>query len=130
MSTFSPYETIHNSIEEMYALTADSRVAVTVQLFEGKYTSALFKKGLTTVKIEQANGGMAICVSPPGPFKCILNDPDSTRKTELKYGAGAIPAHVCPRNDYSDTPARIVFHVGEDHAANAKLIVARIADRF
>jgi hypothetical protein len=98
------------------------------------FTSGSFTKGRTTVKIEQASGGMDICVTPPAPFKCILKDPDSTRRTEMYYGTMGpgkfVPAIVCPRNDRANVPARIVFHVDEYQAADVKLILARIAERF
>ena len=135
MSSFSPYEITDASIKTMYALTDGSPVTVKVELgTNGMFTSGSFTKGRTTVKIEQASGGMDICVTPPALFKCILKDPDSTRRTEMYYGTMGpgkfVPAHVIARNDFANLPDRIVFHVGRDQAADVKLILARIAERF
>jgi hypothetical protein len=135
MSSFSPYEITDASIKTMYALTDGSPVTVKVELgTNGMFTSGSFTKGRTTVKIEQASGGMDICVTPPAPFKCILKDPDSTRRTEMYYGTMGpgkfVPAIVCPRNDRANVPARIVFHVDQYQAADVPLILARIAGRF
>lgn len=137
MSSFSPYETNHMTIQAMYALTAKKSVDVTViQDGNGKFTSGTFTKGDITVKIDQTSlGGLVdICVTPPAPFKCILKDPDSTRRTEMYYGTMGpgkfVPAIVCPRNDRANVPARIVFHVDKYQAADVPLILARIAGRF
>jgi hypothetical protein len=40
-----------------------------------------------------------------------------------------VPAHVIARNDFANLPARIVFHVDKDQAADVKLILERIAER-
>ncbi len=134
MSSLSGTQALRAAIETMDANTRGSDVTKTI-IFDqdGDFKSALFIKGRTTVKIDATACGGDVCVSvsPPAPFRCILADPDSSRRTEMYYeGRKFVGAHVIARNDRMDVPAHIVFHIELWQAADAKCVMARIAERF
>lgn len=134
MSSLSGTQVLRAAIETMHAKTQGSDVMNTIIMDgEGNYKSGLFVKGRTTVKIDSTacSGDVCVTVSPPAPFRSILADPDSTRTTEMFYGARKfVRAHVIQRNDRMGIPAHIVFHIDAWQGADAACVVTRIAERF
>lgn len=134
MSSFTGTQVLRVAIETMSAKAQGSDVLTTITMkSDGNFGSAKFVKGRTSIKIDSecCDGHVAITVSPPAPFRCLLSDPESTRTTEMVYGSRKfVRTFVVPRNDFRDIPAHIVFNIELWQGADTESIVARIADRF
>ena len=78
---------------------------------------------------EGMSGSVDITVSPPGPVRCLLADPDSTRRTEMYYeGRRFTSAHVIQSN--GRRPAHITFDVNPHQFHDMEKIAAKIAERM
>ena len=123
-------QAIRTANETVHAKTASRQDRKMSCLVNSPLMPAKFFIGGKELAINEGmSGSVDIIVSPPGPFRCLLADPDSTRRTEMYYeGRRFTSVHVIPFNGYR--PAHLVFNVNPYQFDDMEKIAAKIAERM